>query len=134
VREPNWVAFWLKSAMICASEARARSAHDVRDECLLRHLDRGALALFLTLEILDVRGDRRQFDPVRVVLVGRDSLVFSRRESRLVSASIMAWVWVMLAACAATGVTINEATLKASTTRGVDRVVPRRRTRIIKTA
>jgi len=35
----------------------------------------------------------------------------------LVSASIMAWVWVMLAACAATGVTINEATLKASTTR-----------------
>src|SRR5664280_658665 len=62
------------------------------------------------------------------------SLVFSSLERRLVRSSIMAWVWVMLAAWAATGVTINVPTQIARTTRGVDRVVPRRRTRIIKPA
>ena len=59
------------------------------------------------------------------------SLVFSSRESRFVRAAIMAWVWVMLEAGAGVGVMINAATVIASTTRGVDRVVPRRRTRII---
>src|ERR1700722_5865794 len=62
------------------------------------------------------------------------SLVFSNRDRRLVRSAIMAWVWVMLDACAATGVTINVATVIARTTRGVDRVVPRRRTRIMKQA
>ena len=39
------------------------------------------------------------------------SLVFSSRESRLVKAAIMAWVWVMLEACAGVGVMINAATV-----------------------
>src|SRR5579863_875319 len=59
------------------------------------------------------------------------SLVFSSRERRLVSAAIMAWVLAMLEAWAAVGVTIKAATLNANTRRGADRVVPRRRTRII---
>src|SRR5580658_10292093 len=59
------------------------------------------------------------------------SLVFSRRESRFVSAAIMAWVSEMLDACAAVGVMIKVATENANTMRGVDRVVPRRRTRIM---
>src|ERR1700722_18465645 len=59
------------------------------------------------------------------------SLVLSSRASRLVRAAIIAWVSWMLAACAVVGVMINVATVSARTTRGVDRVVPRRRTRIM---
>src|SRR5580698_10348856 len=59
------------------------------------------------------------------------SLVRSSRASRFVRAAIRAWVSEMLDACAVTGVTINAATMNAKTVRGVDRVVPRRRTRIM---
>src|ERR1017187_4049794 len=62
------------------------------------------------------------------------SLVLSSRDSRFVSAAIMACVLVMLEAWAPVGVTITAATLNARTTRVVDRVVPRRRTRIMKPA
>ena len=46
------------------------------------------------------------------------SLVFSIRESRLVSASICAWTSLIELAWATTGVTINDATLNAKNNEG----------------